>query len=126
MIDLRRIQGPPPIQQEAQRPESVKPGKVGEFARFLKEANAIQGGVRFSAHALERMEQRGIQLTQDELQRVNAAVESAAQKGSRSSLVLLDERAFVVSVANRTVITAMEGGHLKDQVVTNIDSTVIL
>jgi flagellar operon protein len=126
VIDLRRIQGPPPIPSELKPVEKQKPSQHGEFARHLQEANAAQGGIRFSAHALERMEQRGIGLTPDELKRVNSAVDTAAQKGSRSSLVLLDERAFVISIANRTVITAMEGSNLKDQVVTNIDSTVIL
>jgi flagellar operon protein len=53
-------------------------------------------------------------------------VENAAQKGARSSLVLLDERAFLISVANRTVITAMDSEGMKEQMVTDIDSAVIL
>ena len=125
-MDLRRIQSTLeglPV-QPGQRPTGPRP-PAGEFARLLEEARS-QARLHFSAHALERMEQRGISLTHTELDRLHSAVETAASKGSRSSLVLLDERAFVISVANRTVITALEGDSLRDQVVTQIDSAVIL
>ncbi len=127
MIDLRRIQGP--LEGLPVKPETGQAQKgrhiSGEFARLLEEAQGSQK-LHFSAHALERMGQRGIELSQPELERLQGAVETAASKGSRSSLVLLDERAFVVSVANRTVITALEGEALRDQIVTQIDSAVIL
>lgn len=126
MIDLRRIQGPPPLPQEQAAQKRADATLKGEFDRTLREAQGRVGDLRFSAHALERMAQRGIELTGEELERVQDAVETAAAKGSRSSLILLDERAFVVSVANRTVVTALEGERMKDQVVTDIDSAVIL
>jgi len=53
-------------------------------------------------------------------------VSKAAAKGARESLILLDDKAFVVSVRNRTVITAVDGEHLKENVFTNIDSAVIV
>ena len=54
-----------------------------------------------------------------------AAVDRAAAKGARESLVLVDDTAFVVSVRNRTVITAVDRARMRDQVFTNIDSAVI-
>jgi len=85
------------------------------------------GGVKFSQHAQQRLQQRNIQLGQDEITRLGQAVDKAAQKGSRESLVLMDNQlAFVVSVKNRTVITAMVGDNMKENVFTNIDSAVIV
>lgn len=126
MIDLRRIHDLPPLQQGTGVAEKVAPQQKGDFAQELEKARGHSGELRFSAHAMERMTERGITLSSLELEKVNNAVQTASDKGSRSSLVLLDERAFVISVANRTVITAMDGETMKDQMVTNIDSAVII
>ena len=81
--------------------------------------------VTFSGHALQRLERRGITVDDQTLARLGSAVDRAAAKGSRSSVVLVDDSAFVVSVPNRTVITAVDREHMKEQVFTNIDSAVI-
>jgi len=52
-------------------------------------------------------------------------VTRADEKGAKDSLVLLRDLAFIVNVKNRTVVTAVDGEHLKDNVFTNIDSAVI-
>lgn len=86
------------------------------------------GGVeplRFSKHALERVQRRGIALDPTTLGRLREGVGRAAGKGSRDSIVLVDGTAFVVSVHNRTVITAVGSEHMREQVFTNIDSAVI-
>ncbi len=70
-------------------------------------------------------EQRGLNLDAGQMQRLADAVGQAEQKGSRDSLVLLDELALVVSVQNHTVVTAMDGGKQGGGVFTNIDSVVI-
>ena len=81
--------------------------------------------VKFSAHALQRVERRGIDVSPATLGRLNDGVERAAGKGARASVVFVDATAFVVSVPNRTVITAVDRDHMKQQVFTNIDSAVI-
>ena len=81
--------------------------------------------MRFSAHALQRAERRGIDLSPVTLGRLNDGVDRAAGKGARASVVFVDQTAFVVSVPNRTVITAVDREHMKQQVFTNIDSAVI-
>jgi flagellar operon protein len=82
-------------------------------------------GVQFSGHAMQRVERRGIDLGAQTLERLQQGVDRAAQKGARDSVVLVDGTAFVVSVRNRTVITAVDPGHMRDHVFTNIDSAVI-
>jgi flagellar operon protein len=81
--------------------------------------------VRFSSHALQRVERRGIDVSAETLGRLNDGVDRAAGKGARASVVFVDATAFVVSVPNRTVITAVDREHMKQQVFTNIDSAVI-
>jgi flagellar operon protein len=94
------------------------------FADTLAQAGSAQQ-LQFSKHALARVERRGIQLDPATLGRLSQGVARAAGKGSRDSLVLVDGTAFVVSVSNRTVITAVGSEHMKDNVFTNIDSAVI-
>ncbi len=77
----------------------------------------------FSRHALARLETRNLTLGNSDLERLGSAVARAGEKGARESLVLLDELAFVVSVRNRTVITALQSS--KEGVFTSIDSAVI-
>ncbi len=94
------------------------------FADALSQAGDQQP-LQFSRHALARVQRRGIELDQSTLGRLSQGVGRAASKGSRDSLVLVDGTAFVVSVSNRTVITAVGSEHMKDNVFTNIDSAVI-
>jgi|ERR1700722_6241354 len=94
------------------------------FADALKQADGSEP-LQFSRHALARVQRRGIELDATTLGRLSEGVTRAASKGSRDSLVLVDGTAFVVSVNNRTVITAVGSEHMKDNVFTNIDSAVI-
>lgn len=81
--------------------------------------------LRFSAHANQRLQQREIQLDAFGQDRLENAVEQAAQKGAKTSLVLVDGNAFVVNIPNKTVITAVDSNSTGGTIFTNIDSTVI-
>ncbi|HEY7951487.1 MAG TPA: TIGR02530 family flagellar biosynthesis protein [Solirubrobacteraceae bacterium] len=94
------------------------------FAEVLEQASGSQP-LHFSRHALERVQRRGIDLDPTTLSRLNEGVGRAAGKGSRDSVVLVDGTAFVVSVANRTVLTAVDQQHMREHVFTNIDSAVL-
>lgn len=84
-------------------------------------------GVEFSKHALDRLNQRSIDMTDgDKIGRLNKAVELASQKGANETLVLIDQTAFVVNIRNNKVITTMSDTDMKENVFTNIDSTVIM
>jgi flagellar operon protein len=94
------------------------------FANVLGATQSAQP-VKFSSHALQRVERRGIDVSPATLGRLNDGLDRAAGKGARASVVFVDATAFVVSVPNRTVITAVDRDHMKQQVFTNIDSAVI-
>ena len=114
-----------PVAQPASAPArgaAQAPGGPA-FAAVLRTTQ--QPAVRFSSHALQRVERRGIDVSPATLGRLNEGLDRAAGKGARASVVFVDATAFVVSVPNRTVITAVDRDHMKQQVFTNIDSAVI-
>ncbi len=82
-------------------------------------------GLHFSKHATKRLEQRGVDIDAARMERLGRAVDQAADKGSKDSLILLDELALVVSIQNRTVVTAVDEASRREHVFTNIDSVVI-
>jgi flagellar operon protein len=89
-------------------------------------ASVLQDQLKVSGHAKTRLESRNIDLDASQWNRVLDGVNRAAAKGSKESLVMVDDAALVVSVKNRTVITAVDKASLKDNVFTNIDSAVIV
>jgi len=92
------------------------------FSRELAQTR----GVEFSKHAHDRMFSRNLELSDDQLDKLAGAIDRAGDKGSRETLVLSEDAAFVVSVPNRTVITVFDKDNLRDGVVTSIDSAVII
>jgi flagellar operon protein len=80
--------------------------------------------VKFSNHALKRLESRNIQLSDNDLTKIQNAVEKAEAKGSKDSLVMMDKTAFIVNIPNKTVVTAIEVAESNESVFTNIDSVV--
>jgi flagellar operon protein len=95
------------------------------LCKQMQQVGPAQQDVRLSGHAVQRLAQRGIQFDQAMSDRLTSGVDAAAAKGSRDALVMVDGTAFVVSVPNRTVITAVDPASMKDKVFTNIDSAVI-
>ena len=125
MLDPTRIDGVGAA-QGVQRPagKPATPPVGGSFGDVLA-GKLASAPLRFSGHALQRIQHRGIDLDETTMARLDGGVQRAAAKGSRDSLVLVDQTAFVVSVPNRTVITAVDREHMREQVFTNIDSAVI-
>ena len=85
----------------------------------------VKQEVKFSKHAIGRLENRNIELSEDQLDRLNQGVGQARTKQIQESLVMMDNLAFIVNVNNNTVVTAMEQGE-SGQVFTNIDGAVIV
>ncbi len=99
--------------------------ECNKFDKILK--NSIEtADLKFSAHAIERLNYRDISLEKDDLLKLNEAVKKAQSKGSKESLILLNDVALIVSVKNKMVITAVDKAQMKEKIFTNIDSTVIL
>jgi flagellar operon protein len=115
------VGSPAPAAAPQQPAPAAKPNGPS-FADVLgQKADAVQ----LSGHAKARIERRGIDLDPQTLARLQHGVDRAAAKGSRESVVLVDDVAFVVSVKARTVITAVDRASMRDHVFTNIDSAVI-
>ena len=96
------------------------------FKDILKNKATADTELKFSKHASVRLEQRGIQLTQGQMERLTDATTRAGQKGIKDSLVIVDELAFIVNVPNHTVVTAMESAEAMTNIFTNIDGAVIM
>lgn len=110
--------------------QNVKPEKTTEpnkeVVSFQDVLNAKEEQeVKFSKHANQRLENRNIELSKDQLERLNQGVGQARTKQIQESLVMMDNLAFIVNVKNNTVVTAMEQGE-SGQVFTNIDGAVIV
>lgn len=110
--------------------QNVKPEKTTEpnkeVVSFQDVLNAkVEQEVNFSKHANQRLENRNIELSKDQLERLNQGVGQARTKQIQESLVMMDNLAFIVNVKNNTVVTAMEQGE-SGQVFTNIDGAVIV
>jgi len=126
--------GPVPQRDIGSRAPVDKGGP--DFDRLLKDTLSGGGvesgvaqapsGLKFSAHAMSRIKDRSISMGGDLMQRLEKAVDTAAQKGAKESLILSDDAAFIVSVKNKTVITVVDRNNMNGNVFTNIDSTVVI
>ncbi len=85
-----------------------------------------EGEVKFSKHAANRLVDRNIELTKEQVERLNMGAAKAGAKGINESLVIVDSLAFIVNVPNQTVITAMDQTETNENVFTNIDGAVIM
>lgn len=121
---------------KSERANQKPAGTVGEFDRVFdselgkattgKDLNQVREGLKFSAHASQRLRDRKIQMDPKMMERVNQAIDQADAKGIEESLVLTPDAALIVSVKNRTVITALDRASMAGNVFTNIDGAVIL
>ena len=73
-----------------------------------------------------RLENRNINLSQEQSERLESGVQKASEKGIRESLVIVDSLAFIVNVPNKTVVTAMNQNESDENIYTNIDGAVIM
>jgi flagellar operon protein len=118
------------IQKATQKPKPTKSSEASDvsFQKTLENAreSAKTFDVNISSHAADRLLRRGIQLDQSDLQKISDGFDRAATKGAKDSLFMLRDLALIVSVENRTVITALHGQNARDNVFTQIDSAVLL
>lgn len=128
MIPLERMEsrGAQLLPAAARGTPSARSTPKSTFSDVLRGEVARGENVRFSAHAQQRLDSRAIRLTPDDQDRISRAVDQAAAKGARESLLLMDGVALVVSVPNRTVITALGTNESDNTVITNIDSAVVV
>lgn len=95
-----------------------------DFQKVLQDSIKSKGNVKISAHAEQRMLERDIKLQDADMELINQAMNSLEKKGARESLMLYKDIAFIASVNNRTIITALQEKEM--DVVTNIDSAIVV
>jgi flagellar operon protein len=101
----------------------------GEFDQAFDRAldlEQVRSPLKFSSHATQRLNERKISMDPVVMAKLNEAVDKAAAKGIEDTLVLTNDAALIVSVKNRTVITAMDRNSLSGNVFTNIDGAVVI
>jgi flagellar operon protein len=105
--------------------ENVKNKAVKESPGFDVIFREELEKIKFSNHALKRLETRNIQLSSEEVDKIQTAVEKAELKGAKDSLVMMNDTVFIINIPNRTVVTAMPLGSSEENIFTNIDSFVL-
>lgn len=121
----------PSIKQVQNERQTVKPKQESSasstsFQNVLQQQLQQSQSVKFSKHASTRLNSRQIDLSADQMDRLNSGVDQAQAKGIRESLVLMDDIAMVVNVENRTVVTALDHSEATNHVFTNIDGAVVI
>ena len=120
-----RVERPGPLPDAA--PASRPPASGSSFAETLRRMREpAESPFTVSAHAAERIEQRGIPLTDADRASITDAFHRLDEKGANDALLLRPDAAFVVNVPNRTVVTALGQSDLQDRVFTGIDSAFVL
>ncbi len=92
----------------------------------LESSTESTSELKFSKHASQRLDQRGIEMSAEQSERLENGVQMASEKGIKESLVIVDSLAFIVNIPNQTVVTAMEQSESMENIFTNIDGAVII
>lgn len=127
-----RLQINQPIQPLPKTQQQNKPAKKNKkadrpsFKAILGDKIKGKEKLSFSKHAKKRLNSRSIRFSKAELAKLNTGVEKARSKGARDSLVMVNDVAYIVSVENNTVVTAVDEESMNDNVFTNIDSAVFM
>lgn len=110
-------------QRDPQLQRTLESHQAGDSPSFAKVLSQTQQ-VRFSNHAQQRLEKRHLQLSEENVSRLAEAIDKAEKRGGKSSLVLVDDLAFIVNVRDRLVVTALDASQRGEGVFTQIDSVV--
>lgn len=82
--------------------------------------------IKFSKHAAEKMQVRDINLDNMEIMRIEEAIDKASKKGVKEALILMDDKAFIANIKNKTIVTSINKEQLKNNMFTNIDGAIII
>jgi len=138
--NVSRIPSQPSI-SDSKKSQGESGIQKGEFDQSLNQAiektklqetkapsklDQVSQGLKFSAHATQRLRERQISFDPETMAKMNEAIDKADAKGVQDTLILTDKAALIVSVPNRTVVTAMDKNNLNGNVFTNIDGAVII
>jgi flagellar operon protein len=103
---------------------SVSTGQTSSFKDILASKLNKESSFKISNHANERM--KDMNLSELDFKKLNEGINTAEEKGSKNSLIMYKDIAFITSIENRTVITAVDKDRAKENIYTNIDSVLFL
>lgn len=114
--------------------KGINPGSesLNEFSKILgsteqkNELGNVSQDLSISLHAQKRLEQRSINMDSTEYTKLKQALQSLQDKGGKESLVVTDKAAYILDVANKKIVTAMNKQEMQHNVFTKIDSTVFV
>lgn len=114
------------LQNNKPKKQQTEQQNSNSFNQILEEKKTavINSELKFSKHANQRLSSRNIDLSGEQIERLEHGANKAREKGITESLVMVDNLAFIVNIKNNTVITAVND--TEDTVFTNIDGAVIM
>ena len=119
---IRQIEKVAPKTPKSNGNENLVSGKTFQEI-FEKQSRQT---ISFSKHANQRTEERNINITQNDLNRLQDACDKADKKGIKDALVVMDNSAFIINTPSRVVITALDKNEMKNNIFTNIDGAVFI
>ena len=105
--------------QQAKEPDT-------SFKEMLEQKINEESRLSFSRHAVNRVMERNVDVSSENLERLNEGVRLAEEKGLKEPLILVDSTAYVVNIRNNKVVTVVSDDSLKVAIFTNIDGTVMI
>lgn len=113
------------LQKNTLQQKNIRPTGPS-FQDVLTKVKEQSETVKFSKHATNRLNQRNITLTDQEIKKIDSAINKAEEKGIKDALIIMDNKAFVANIKNKTIVTAATNEQLLENVFTNIDGAVIV
>lgn len=124
---IPNISSTPLSNQQATNKDAQTQAGESTFEDILQQKMQSAGtNLVFSKHAAQRLNDRDIEMSQDLMNSLSDAVDKAEQKGIKSALILGSDTSFIVNIPSKTVVTIMNSQNMKENVVTNIDGTVLI
>jgi len=86
----------------------------------------IKNTVTFTKHASIRKEQRNIEVSEADLEKLGNACDKAQEKGIGNALIMMADSAFIVNAADKRVITVMDKNEMKNKLFSDIEGAVFI
>ena len=118
---------PPTVRGFKNANQSIRNGAgQTDFAEIFDQAAQRNkaSGLKISKHAESRLNERNIQLSDMQREKIADALVKADRKGVKDALVMIDGLAIVANTRSMTVITAAGENDLRQNIFTNIDGAV--
>ena len=97
-----------------------------DFSKLVQELHQQQSqDLKVSSHAQERIRTRNIEMSQQRLDTLGEVADEAGKKGAKNTLAMFGTDAFILSVKDKTIVTAMKEEEMESRFFTNIDSVYI-